>query len=153
MTFTAVAVAVIITLVIMWAWATAQRLNRLHIRTDAARIKLQAALDRRAAVIAALVPECAHIAKAAEAISLSEPFFTDREAAEARLSEAIVHIAAPENPQLIDATARVQLAHRFYNDAVTDTRALRRRRLVRALRLAGTAPSPEYFDIVARPGS
>ena len=41
----------------------------------------------------------------------------------------------------------MELARRFYNDAVTDTRMLRMRPLVRGLRLAGTAPIPEYFDV------
>jgi hypothetical protein len=39
------------------------------------------------------------------------------------------------------------LARRFYNDAVRDTQAFRRRRVVRALRLTGHAPEPEFFDI------
>ena len=49
--------------------------------------------------------------------------------------------------ELSDAHTRLELARRFYNDAVTDTKALRARPLVRALRLAGTAPEPEYFDV------
>ena len=35
----------------------------------------------------------------------------------------------------------------MHNDAVRDTLALRSRRLVRWLRLAGTAPLPAYFEI------
>ena len=42
---------------------------------------------------------------------------------------------------------RVGLARRFYNDAVRDTRALRRRRLPRLLRLHARRPLPRYFDI------
>jgi hypothetical protein len=34
-----------------------------------------------------------------------------------------------------------------HNDAVRDTLALRSRRLVRWLHLAGTAPMPAYFEI------
>jgi hypothetical protein len=41
----------------------------------------------------------------------------------------------------------VGLARRFYNDAVRDTRALRRRRLARLLRLHARHPLPRYFDI------
>jgi 8-oxo-dGTP pyrophosphatase MutT (NUDIX family) len=40
------------------------------------------------------------------------------------------------------------LARRVHNDAVRDTLTQRRRRLVRWLKLAGTAPQPEYFEIV-----
>jgi 8-oxo-dGTP pyrophosphatase MutT (NUDIX family) len=52
--------------------------------------------------------------------------------------------------ELADAEARVLLARRFHNDAVRDTRALGERPLVRLLRLGGTAPLPEYFEIVER---
>jgi 8-oxo-dGTP pyrophosphatase MutT (NUDIX family) len=40
------------------------------------------------------------------------------------------------------------IARRVHNDAVRDTLTQRRRRLVRWLKLAGTAPRPEYFEIV-----
>jgi hypothetical protein len=46
-----------------------------------------------------------------------------------------------------DADVRVGLARRFYNDAVRDTRALRRRRPARLLRLHAGRPMPRYFDI------
>jgi len=39
------------------------------------------------------------------------------------------------------------LARRVHNDAVRDTLGLRSQRLVRWLRLAGTAPMPAYFEI------
>ncbi|MGF7235291.1 MAG: hypothetical protein ACQSGP_10090, partial [Frankia sp.] len=45
------------------------------------------------------------------------------------------------------ASARVALARQFYNDAVRDMRALRERRLVRAVRLAANRPISEYFEI------
>ncbi len=48
----------------------------------------------------------------------------------------------------LEGTAiRVSLARRFYNDAVRDTRALRRSRLARVLRLHARRPLPRYFDI------
>ena len=49
--------------------------------------------------------------------------------------------------ELADAEHRLVLARRVHNDAVRDTLALRRRRSVRWLRLAGTAPLPSYFEI------
>src|SRR3954453_328053 len=48
---------------------------------------------------------------------------------------------------LSGTTTRVGLARRFYNDAVRDTHALRRRRLTRLLRLHGSRPMPRFFDI------
>ncbi len=48
----------------------------------------------------------------------------------------------------LEGTAtRVGLARRFYNDAVRDTRELRRRRLPRLLRLHASRPLPRFFDI------
>ena len=57
--FAALVLLFIAAVVGMWASGVAQRLNRLHIRTDAARISLQGALDARAAVVEALQPELA----------------------------------------------------------------------------------------------
>jgi hypothetical protein len=48
---------------------------------------------------------------------------------------------------LADAEQLLVLARRVHNDAVRDTLGLRSRRLVRWLRLAGTAPMPAYFEI------
>lgn len=136
--------AVAVTAVLLWVYFTAQRLNRLHIRTDAALASLQAALDRRAAVVAALLPEVRGLATAAEEVPLVHGGVEKRIARERDLSQALAPLALPA--QLIDAEVRVQLAHRFYNDAVADTRALRLRPLVRAFRLGGTAPLPEFFE-------
>jgi hypothetical protein len=44
-------------------------------------------------------------------------------------------------------TTRIGLARQFYNDAVRDTRALRRARLSRALGLHARRPLPRFFDI------
>jgi hypothetical protein len=49
--------------------------------------------------------------------------------------------------ELADVEQSVLIARRVYNDAVRDTLDLRSRRLVRWLRLAGTAPAPVYFEI------
>ena len=56
-TIIAIIIAVIITIALYWASSTANRLHRLHVRTDAARQSLQASLDRRAAVLAACEPQ------------------------------------------------------------------------------------------------
>jgi hypothetical protein len=61
---------------------------------------------------------------------------------------------------LAAAWFRVQLARRFHNEAVAQTRRVRGKALVRALRLAGRAPMPHPFDIddawapaLGRPGA
>ena len=68
-TLVLVLLAVAVTLLVAWAISTAKRLDRLHIRLDRSRDALQAALDRRCAVIAATVPELAAKAHATEAVS------------------------------------------------------------------------------------
>jgi 8-oxo-dGTP pyrophosphatase MutT (NUDIX family) len=78
-----------------------------------------------------------------------------REACENRLSAALAMVDPESLPagliaELADAEARVLLARRFHNDAVRDTLALRERRLVRLLRLGGTAALPSYFEIAER---
>lgn len=139
----AVLVAVAVTLLVSWAFFTAQRLNRLHIRVDAALSSLGAALDRRAALIEALDPQAAPLARAAQAVQLEPALFDDRAAAERAMMEA----STTFHPIVLDAHTRVQLAQRFYNDAVRDTRHLRLRPFVRALRLGGTARLPVFFEL------
>lgn len=148
MTIVYLLIAVLITAVVLWAYSTAQRLNRLHIRTDSARQALGAALDRRAALVGALIPAAADAARRAESIPLIYSRFDDRARAERTISEVILAQPTPIPEGLVDAAARVELAHRFYNDAVTDTRNLRTRVTVRTLRLGGLAPLPEYFELV-----
>ncbi|AHI22942.1 LemA family protein [Corynebacterium vitaeruminis] len=141
-----VILAVLVTVALYWAFSTAQRLNRLHIRTDSAKLALQAALDKRAAVVAAVEPSSQAAAEAAEAITLDYATFESRANAEREISKAIAAMGEDLPPRVIDAQSRLQLAHRFYNDAVSDTRALRTRPMVRVLRLGGTARLPEYFE-------
>lgn len=138
--------ALVVVVALMWAYFTAQRLNRLHIRTDAARWALEAALYRRAGVLAALRPSASEVAVGVEALRLSPRGLGERAAAERRVEEEIALIDDPP-AILVDATTRVRLAQRFYNEAVADTRALRLRPVVRACRLAGSAPLPEFFEI------
>ncbi len=136
---------------------TASRLDRLHVRTDAAWSGLDAALARRAVVtrtIAAAGEVDAETAKAlrdaADRAELADR--GEREAAENELSALLGAVDPNDLPvglaeELVEATHRVMLARRVHNDAVRDTRALRARRPVRWLRLAGTAPHPNYFEI------
>ncbi|MEN0128098.1 MAG: hypothetical protein AAGC49_01570 [Brevundimonas sp.] len=78
-------------------------------------------------------------------------------------SEVAAIRAEPGGEEVFDdlgsAWYRVQLSRRFHNEAVAQTRRMRRGVLVRALRLAGHAPEPqtlelddEWPDALGRPG-
>lgn len=159
MSTVAVLLAVLAVLVVAWGlWlvATANRLDRLHVRMDAAWAALESALARRAvvarAVAAAALPadDAAILRAAGEDAETAQG--SDREVAENHLTRLLTGIDRGRLPpslaeELSDAEQRVVIARRVYNDAVRDTLALRRRRQVRYFRLAGTAAQPEYFEI------
>jgi 8-oxo-dGTP pyrophosphatase MutT (NUDIX family) len=138
-----------------WGYQTANRLDRLHVRYDLSWQALDGALARRAVVTRAVAassaaPQLAALADAAESAPRQA-----REACENDLSAALAMVDPASMPagliaELADAEARVLLARRFHNDAVRDTLALRERRLVRLLRLGGTASLPSYFEIAER---
>lgn len=80
----------------------------------------------------------------------------DAESSENRLAAILAGVDAASLPvdlalELEDVTDRVGMARRFYNDAVRDTRSLREQMIVRALRLAGRAPMPDYVELVDAP--
>jgi hypothetical protein len=140
-----------------WLLGTANRLDRLHVRTDAAWAGLDTALARRAVVTRAVGATGCVSATTATALrsAADRAEFAgraDREAAENDLSRLLAELDRATLPaaladELADAEQRVVLARRVHNDAVRDTRALWRRRSVRWLRLAGTAAQPHYFEI------
>lgn len=142
----------VLTLVVLVT--TANRLDRLHVRTDAAWAALDAALARRAVVARAVstqLPAGERLRAAADTAE-SAPR-GERELAEnelTRLLAAVDRSAMSDalERELHDAEHRLVIARRMHNDAVRDTRALRGRRKVRYFRLAGSAPAPEYFEIV-----
>ncbi|MDO4910826.1 MAG: hypothetical protein Q3972_03680 [Corynebacterium sp.] len=149
-----VVVIVALVVIILWAYFNAQRLHRLHIRTDAARASLEAALNRRGAVIATLYPHLAPLASAAEHVGLEYQNFDARIAKERELLDSVPGLTASSTAAnqeipaaLAEAMVRVQLTHRFYDAAVTDTRHLRTRPLIRLFHLGGTAKLPEYFEL------
>jgi 8-oxo-dGTP pyrophosphatase MutT (NUDIX family) len=130
----------------------ANRLDRLHIRTDAARAALMAALERRAVVTRAVALHLDDEGLRGAATRAEHAATDDRELQENELSGLLAGVVRTRLPlalrnELADAEQRVMIARRVYNDAVRDTRALRSRRLVRWLRMAGTAPVPAYFEI------
>lgn len=144
--FPMVVIVVALTLCAAWVYNTAQRLHRLHIRLDRSRDALQAALDRRCAVAAVVYPELSGAAADTERVALTATDLNSRLVKEDQLTAALRERVG-ENPwpaQLQDAHTRVELALRFYDDAVADTRALRLRPAVRALRLGGTAALPDF---------
>lgn len=133
----------------LWASSIATRLNRLNIRTDEARLSLEAALGRRAAVVSALFPELAERTSRVEALDVMDPARPIKEHELAVLvRDKAESLTAKQAAALADAQARVEMAIRFYNHAASDTRALRLRPLVKALRLAGHAAVPEFYEAV-----
>lgn len=130
-------------------WAVAlclgrvRRLHRLHIRVDAARAGLDAALHRRADTARRL--GVGQATPATPATVAAETAANALTRAIARVDRAALPAAA--RAELADAEQLLVLARRVHNDAVRDTLGLRSRRLVRWLHLAGTAPMPAYFEI------
>ncbi|QBJ98307.1 NUDIX domain-containing protein [Rhodococcus sp. ABRD24] len=153
-------VAAVIAVTGAWAYGTANRLDRLHVRSDLSWLALDSALARRAVVVRAIASSLTstsvdgrrltQLAAQAERAERGQ-----RERAENALSGALSALDLDRLPpqlvaELADAEARVLIARRFHNDAVRDTLALRTRRPVRWLHLGGTAPLPTYFEIAER---
>lgn len=153
---------VLAVLLSMWVTFTLTRLDRLHARVDAAWAALDAQLVRRAAALqhVAEAPDngvsaeqrgpCDGVARAA----LAAQGERDRQEAENAVGRMIAALAGSGQPlppaardDLREGSARVQVARRFYNDAVRDTRSLRARRMPRLLHLAGRREMPQFFDI------
>jgi hypothetical protein len=164
-------IGVAILLAGVYLWLMANRLDRLHARVEGSRSALDAQLVRRSSVAlelatsqlldpatSLLLAEAAHEAREAPA--------DERELAESNLSRALrATMEEPGQLDEIDATAggpelikdlaassrRVVMARRFHNDAVTATRTVRRKRLVRWLGLSGRAPLPTSFEMDDEP--
>jgi hypothetical protein len=148
------------------AMRAATRLDRLHVRTDAAWAALDAALGSRARAVMGVDGRSAALRCAADAARLagSDPALQTvgrwahrtgvavREDVENELGRVLAvldrgGLDSACADRLADAEQRVMIARRVYNDAVRDTLALRSHRMVRWLRLAGTAALPRYFEI------
>jgi hypothetical protein len=163
---TSLIVIVVLALIGVYVSWRAGRLDRLHARLEAARFALDAALVRRSSVAlelassglldpatSVLLAGAAHDARAAQtARELPESDLTRALRAvfsqpEFRASLSGVRDAQELLAELEGASHQVFLARKFYNDAVAATQAARRRWLARALRLAGNAAMPEFFEI------
>ena len=147
----------------MWVAFTISRIDRLHARVDAAGAALDAQLVRRAAALqhaaqssgggldAGLRGECDQVAERALNTTAA---LLDRGSVENGVGRAVAALAEHSDrlrPEVVaelrEAATRVQVARRFYNDAVRDTRAVRGRRMPRLLHLAGHRELPGFFDI------
>lgn len=160
-------IVVLVTLIAIAAfrlWLTANRLDRLHVRTEAAWVALEGALSRR--VVATRAVAAAGGLPHADAEGLRGLAGNADDAPRARRAEAENDLsralaALPTRlgigagadveraltGELADAQERVVLARRFYNDAVRDTLALREAWFTRLFGLAGRAALPAYFEI------
>ncbi len=137
-------------------WLTANRLDRLHVRTEAAWAALDGALSRRIVATRAAAAAGAFSGPDADRLrqltrQADRAGRSTRADAENDLSRALATqppVVEPElAAELLDAGERVALARSFYNDAVRDTRALRAVWFTRLFRLAGRAALPDYFEI------
>lgn len=130
-------------LAVLWtgllAHGRVRRLHRLHQRLDAARAGLDRALARRTDVAARAG---VRIGPAPDRETAANALARDL----SRLDRAA--LAPALHAELAESEALLTLARHVHNEAVRDTLVLRARRLVRWLRLAGTAPMPAYFETV-----
>jgi hypothetical protein len=162
----AAVVALVVIVSASWLTWTANRLDRIHHRIDVARAALDGQLQRRSGAALELAasdsldpPSRLLLLDAAHHARNAQP--PDVEHAETVLSQSLRAVlgddeevrmlrADPDLGPLVDelaaSSARVELARRFHNDAVDSALALRSRRHVRWLRLAGHAEEPHPVD-------
>lgn len=168
--------AVLVIVLGWWLSWTARRLDRLHHRLDLAEASLSVQLQSRAALAlelgtaglldpasSLLLIDAAAAARRGAERPDHDPETQSQLSQTLRLvlpetsteeSEGVPELAAlSEDPharelfgELAAASRKVELARRFHNDQVSATRALRSRRRVRWLRLAGNAPEPRTVD-------
>jgi hypothetical protein len=140
----------------------ATRLDRLHHRVETSWANLDGLLQRRAAI--ALEIARSEIADPASALLLTaaayqarEASIENRSAAESGLSGALGLLLADgqssERPaevvllrELSALTDKIRIAISLHIDAVARTHLVRRKFIVRAFRLAGTAPLPITYE-------
>jgi hypothetical protein len=166
-----VLVAVLILLFGLYLSWTATRLDRLHVRLDAAWVALDAQLVRRSAatqelarsglldvataVILATAARSSQIATEDEREPTESALTRDLRAAFDDPQQVTLLRETPEGADLVQelgaSMRRVQLARRFHNESVRAVRELRGNRRVRYFRLAGRAPDKPTFEIDDEP--
>jgi hypothetical protein len=150
----------VVLLLLVWTGWTLTRLSRLEARVARAWTALDTQLQRRAGLAEELARNYPgalgeeRVARLAAAAAAARTPGSDRELAEntlgrelRELPEDLPGVPAALQADLSGTNTRVGLARRFFNDAVRDTRELRRRRLARLLRLHASRPMPRFFDI------
>ena len=169
----ALALAVVVAAFVVYLSSTAARLARLHKRIEVSAEKLQAALRLRrdcadrVAACGALDPASALlIADAVLHVDAQEP--DDPVAvsvAESDLSLVLSAVFADPSEvdllvtrpgggcvaDLADASRRVEISRRFYNDAISSARTVRSWPIVRLFRLQGSAVIPATSEMVDAP--
>ncbi len=172
--YTAIVVLVVVAILLYGfylSW-TATRLDRLHVRLDAARVALDAQLVRRSTATLELarsglldVATAVILATAARSAQIATE--DEREPAESALTRDLRAAfdvdptqinqlrETPEGADLAQelgaSMRRVQLARRFHNESVRAIRQIRGYRRVRYFRLAGRAPDKPTFEIDDEP--
>ncbi|MEJ7629141.1 MAG: hypothetical protein WKF54_06060 [Nocardioidaceae bacterium] len=146
-------------LVGLWCWWTAGRLDRMHLRVEAARASLQTQLQHRASVATELA--IGALGDPASAVLLLETARAAREGegegaeqwiAESELTAVLRALDLPgrgDEPlvgELFDAARKAAMARRIHNDVAATTQQLHRRRRVRWFHLAGRAAVPAMID-------
>ncbi len=168
-------IVLVVLAVVLWSFYLswrASRLDRLHNRLEAARTALDLDLVRRAAAASELA-SCGLLdpatslllADAVRRVRAVAP--AERDLAESDLTRALratvgdpdfraelAADSAPDHRGAAELAAEVEaaaqqgfIARKFYNDLAGRTVYARRRPLARALRLAGSAPLPGFFDM------
>jgi hypothetical protein len=168
MAWTLAMLALLVVVILLYLRSLAGRLDRLHVRLEAANAALDAQLVRRSAAAAELAysgmldPASSLLLADAsrEAQIASGEDATNREKIESSLSSALRAALDEEDVAALSTTPqaalldelrsscqRVLLARQFHNDAARSTLRLRERFLVRRLGLAGHAPYPRLFEM------
>ena len=151
----------VVLVLLAWLSWTLARLRRLEDRVEKAWMALDSQLQRRSGLAEELARDHPAVVGeeragylAAFAADARAPVDGDREMAEnllgrelRELPDDLGALPAALRDDLEGTMTRVGLARRFYNDAVRDTHALRRRRLSRLFRVHSSRPMPRFFDI------
>ena len=163
-------IVLVVLAVVLWGFYVswrASRLDRLHNRVEAARTALDLALVRRASAAQQLassglldpaaslllgdaVRRARQVGPSERDLAesdltrllratLGDPDFRKEFAGEDGAAELVAEVEA--------AAQQVFIARKFYNDLAGRTVYARQRPLARALRLAGRAELPEFFDM------
>ncbi len=161
-----VVVLLVVGVVVCGAWFswTAGRLDRLHLRLEAAQASLGAQLQHRSSVASELAsggltdPASALLLlEAARHARESADQWSERWLAESDLTATLfaVDLPSPDHEplmaELTDVARKAGMARRIHNDVASTTQRLHNQRRVRWFHLAGHATPPRMIDFDDRP--